>query len=166
MAQTTPPDPAEHPLDASATGAATPRLDLLHRFRARMHRHPVTSLLTKVVVTVVGVSVVVAGFVMMVTPGPGLVTVLLGLAILATEFTWAEALLATARRKAHDAARAAREMDPAVRRRRLLLTGVAVLVVVGLGCGYLYQFGWPGLALDGWDRMQSIATFLPDLPGT
>lgn len=42
---------------------------------------------------VVGFTVLLAGVVMLVTPGPGWVTIALGLAILAAEFVWARRLL-------------------------------------------------------------------------
>lgn len=42
---------------------------------------------------VAGVTVVLLGFVMLVLPGPGLVTILIGLAVLASEFVWARRLL-------------------------------------------------------------------------
>jgi tellurite resistance protein TerC len=42
-----------------------------------------------IVITVVGVTVVLLGIVMLVTPGPGLVVIPLGLAILSIEFAWA-----------------------------------------------------------------------------
>lgn len=41
----------------------------------------------------VGATLVVVGLVFMVLPGPGIPLVIAGLAILATEFTWAEILL-------------------------------------------------------------------------
>ena len=40
-----------------------------------------------------GVALVFAGTVMLVLPGPGLLVILLGLALLATEFTWARRAL-------------------------------------------------------------------------
>jgi tellurite resistance protein TerC len=43
---------------------------------------------------VVGFALLLAGLVMLVTPGPGLVTIVLGLALLATEFPWARRWLA------------------------------------------------------------------------
>ncbi|HZD69146.1 MAG TPA: PGPGW domain-containing protein [Actinomycetes bacterium] len=58
----------------------------------------------RVVVLVVGLALVAAGLVMLVTPGPGIAAVLAGLALLATEFAWARRLLAYARRR-FDAAR-------------------------------------------------------------
>ena len=42
---------------------------------------------------VVGFTVLLAGVVMLVTPGPGWVTIAAGLAILAAEFVWARRLL-------------------------------------------------------------------------
>ena len=47
----------------------------------------------RLVVLVVGLTVVAAGIAMLVTPGPGWLTILAGLAILATEFVWAGRLL-------------------------------------------------------------------------
>lgn len=135
------------------------------RAHERLHRNPVTSVATKVVVTVIGLAVLVAGIVMMVTPGPGLVGIVVGLAILASEWTWAERLLKAARRKLDSARRAAAEMDPAVKRRRALITGAIVVVVVGALAGAVALWGWPRLAIDGWDQAQSLLGFLPDLPG-
>jgi uncharacterized protein (TIGR02611 family) len=49
---------------------------------------------------VVGVALLVAGAAMMVLPGPGIATVLLGLIVLAKEFSWARRALAWARQRA------------------------------------------------------------------
>ena len=46
-----------------------------------------------VVVATIGSTLVVLGLIFMVLPGPGIPLVIAGLAILATEFTWAELLL-------------------------------------------------------------------------
>ena len=48
--------------------------------------------LRKALVLIVGISVVVVGIVMLVTPGPDIV-IPAGIAILATEFLWAKRLL-------------------------------------------------------------------------
>ncbi|MEO8436702.1 MAG: PGPGW domain-containing protein [Pyrinomonadaceae bacterium] len=53
--------------------------------------------LRKAIVAVVGFTVVLIGVVMVVTPGPAIVVIPLGLAILATEFVWAQKLLKWAR---------------------------------------------------------------------
>ncbi len=135
------------------------------RLHRKLHSHPVLSLATKVVITVVGALVMLAGVVMLFTPGQGILAIVLGLAILATEYAWAERWLRKAREKAAAARRRAEEMDPAVRRRRLLLAGVVVLVVVGAGVAYLVTFDWPSVAVDGWDWVQSLAGWVPELPG-
>ena len=47
----------------------------------------------RVIVFVLGISVVLVGIIMIVTPGPAVVVIPLGLAILATEFLWARRIL-------------------------------------------------------------------------
>lgn len=47
----------------------------------------------RIVIGVIGGTVVLAGVVMLVTPGPGLLVIPLGLTILALEFAWARAWL-------------------------------------------------------------------------
>jgi len=62
----------------------------------------------RVVVAVVGGTVLLVGVVMIVTPGPAVVMIPLGLAILAVEFAWARRLLNRVREKFADRAAAAR----------------------------------------------------------
>jgi uncharacterized protein (TIGR02611 family) len=52
----------------------------------------------RIAVTIAGFAVLIAGGVMMVTPGPGVLVIVLGLAILATEWAWAERALDRAKR--------------------------------------------------------------------
>ena len=47
----------------------------------------------RLVIAVLGFTVLLIGVVMIVTPGPSLLVIILGLAILATEFIWARRLL-------------------------------------------------------------------------
>jgi uncharacterized protein (TIGR02611 family) len=61
-------------------------------------------------VFVVGVALLVLGLIMFVTPGPGIVLVVAGLAVLATEFAWAEHLLDTAKEQAARAGRSAQRL--------------------------------------------------------
>jgi len=51
----------------------------------------------RIVVAVVGVTVLIIGIVMIVTPGPALVLIPVGLAILGIEFAWARLWLKRAR---------------------------------------------------------------------
>ena len=54
-------------------------------------------------VTIVGFLLLIAGLVMMVTPGPGIVGIIAGLAVLASEYAWAERMLDTVKKKAGQA---------------------------------------------------------------
>lgn len=119
---------------------------------------------TKLVVTLVGSAVLVAGLIMMVTPGPGLLGIVAGLAILATEWDWADRWLTSARDRLEDARAAASAMDPRVRR-RILVTASATAAVVAVVVGYILIADWPGWSVSAWDRAQSFLGFLPDLPG-
>jgi uncharacterized protein (TIGR02611 family) len=47
----------------------------------------------RLIKVVIGFTVLALGCIMLVTPGPGVVTVVLGLAILGTEFVWARKLM-------------------------------------------------------------------------
>lgn len=135
------------------------------RLHRRLHANPALSLTTKVVITSLGTLVICAGLVMMVAPGPGIVGILLGLAILSTEYEWADRWLAKAKQKAHEARVRAEEMDPRVRRRRLVLGGVGVLAFVGVVVLWVALYDWPPLAVDGWNWLQGLAGWMPDLPG-
>jgi uncharacterized protein (TIGR02611 family) len=52
------------------------------------------------VVFIVGVALLVAGAAMLVLPGPGIAVILLGLVVLAREFSWARRVLDWARHRA------------------------------------------------------------------
>jgi len=56
----------------------------------------------RVVRVVVGFTIVLVGGAMLVLPGPGIVTVLLGLALLGTEFVWARKLMKRFKKQAHN----------------------------------------------------------------
>lgn len=67
----------------------------------------------RVVVLVVGLTVLVLGVIMLVTPGPAFVVIPLGLAILAVEFVWARRALRWVKKRIENAAaRAADRMKP------------------------------------------------------
>jgi tellurite resistance protein TerC len=51
----------------------------------------------QIVVAVIGGTILLGGVIMLVTPGPGVLIILLGLAILAMEFAWARHWLAKVR---------------------------------------------------------------------
>jgi uncharacterized protein (TIGR02611 family) len=54
----------------------------------------------RIAITIIGGLIVLLGIAMLVLPGPGLLVIIAGLAILATEYVWAERLLMMAKEKA------------------------------------------------------------------
>jgi len=62
----------------------------------------------RIAVTVVGAAVVAAGLAMLVLPGPGILVVAVGFAILGTEYAWAASALERTKRTAERAGRAAK----------------------------------------------------------
>lgn len=80
----------------------------------RWHEHPIfvpfkaVGLFIKrsgkrIAVTAAGGFLVIVGIALLVLPGPGLLVIILGLGILATEYVWAERLLKMAKEKAMQA---------------------------------------------------------------
>lgn len=89
---------------------------------------------------VVGFAVILAGLVMMVIPGPGIPAVLLGLAILGTEFVWAQRTLIWTKDQATKAAQ--RALDPKTRRRNLIILIVGVVLLAAAAGVYLWKYGF------------------------
>ncbi len=153
------------PDESTQTGVTHAVRNGFRRTHRRLHRNPITGFVTKVVVTVLGVAVIGAGLVMMVTPGPGIVGILVGLGLLSTEYHWAERWMHAMKAKAQEAADRARDLDPAVRRRRLALTVLGVVVIVGAVWAYVATYDWPAFAVDSWDWVQGLHDVVPELPG-
>ncbi|WP_107765403.1 PGPGW domain-containing protein [Nocardioides terrigena] len=108
----------------------TPRAhQLLTRIEAWAHRGPVRAVVVKVGVSVLGPLVVLAGVAMLVLPGPGLVVMALGAALLALEYDWARRALVACGRLLDRARRALLPKDASAGRRALgVVTTAAVLV--------------------------------------
>ncbi len=71
-----------------------------------------------VVIGLVGAALLVAGVVMIVLPGPGLLVIIAGLAVLATQFAWAERLLTRAKEHAEKAKEKVKGVAGGGRRKR------------------------------------------------
>ena len=81
-------------------------------------------LVKRFAVTIAGTALLVVGAAMMVLPGPGILVIVAGLAVLATEYVWARRLLARAKTQAEKVQEAA-VSSPA-------RTGASVLFGLGL----------------------------------
>lgn len=67
---------------------------LLTRVETWSNAGPVRAVAVKVLVTVAGPLLILAGVLMLVLPGPGLLAIALGFALLALEYAWARHVLA------------------------------------------------------------------------
>jgi len=110
------------------------------RARAWARKRRSTQILWQTGVLFVGFGLVLAGIAMLVLPGPGWATIILGLIVLASEYAWARRLLDPVKRWARRAAVAA--LDPKVRRRNVIILAAIVLVGVGLAAWYVVAFGF------------------------
>jgi len=92
------------------------------------------------VVTTVGVCLVLGGIALMPLPGPGILVVVAGLAVLATEYVWARRLLRRAKSEAERA-----QEEAVASRTRIALTVLSALAMCGLGITMLVvgDVRWP-----------------------
>ncbi len=106
----------------------------------------------KIGVAIVGWPVLIVGLIMIPYPGPGWVTVFLGLGILSTEFDWAKRLLQYAKGK-YDAWEAwVKQQNKSVKVALWLFTALIVVVTLWLLNGYGIMNDVLGL---GWDWVRS-----------
>ena len=109
--------------------ADSPKSRLVQRLEAQRERHRQRGFVVRTLYTIAGFTVLVAGFVMLVLPGPALIVIPIGLAMLSLEFVWAEGLLERAVEYAENAKRKAQQTSTKQR----VLTGLAVaLAIAGL----------------------------------
>ena len=80
----------------SETGKNTEASSLLNRILSSGWI-PSFKFLKRIVIAIVGFTVLLIGVAMMILPGPAFIVIPLGLAILATEFVWAQRLLTKAK---------------------------------------------------------------------
>ncbi|RAY17269.1 TIGR02611 family protein [Actinomadura craniellae] len=109
------------------------------RFREYIRRNPVLNTTWQIGVFTVGVTVLLAGLVMMIAPGPGILGIIVGLAILATEFAWAQRALHRARAAAERAKEKA--LDPRAKRRNIILGVTGGILAGAVVTAYLVIHG-------------------------
>lgn len=61
----------------------------VRRILARLRLHQASEVIRKVVIGVIGTTVLLIGIALIVLPGPAIIVIPIGLAILASEFFWA-----------------------------------------------------------------------------
>ena len=92
-------------------GPSEPKL--VQKLRARQAEHKQRGLVYRGTFIVAGLVILAAGIAMLALPGPALVVIPIGLAVLALEFAWAEHLLERALVKGEEARRKAAAATPA-----------------------------------------------------
>ncbi len=97
-------------------------------------------LLKRFAVTIVGAALLLLGAAMMVLPGPGILVIVAGLAVLATEYVWAQRMLKTAKMQAEKVQEAA--VASPVRTAATFVFG-AVLLGLGLAMVFLRDIELP-----------------------
>jgi uncharacterized protein (TIGR02611 family) len=104
----------------------------------------------KLIVLVVGMSLLGLGIFFLLFPGPGWATIILGLIVLASEYSWANSLLHPVKR--FTSAMALKIMSDEYKQRRMhIALSTSFLLIVVL---YAYWNEW-GLTLDGLRAMSS-----------
>ncbi|MEO8107061.1 MAG: TIGR02611 family protein [Actinomycetes bacterium] len=126
-----------------------PGPDWLYRLRKRFTGNSaLRRLVWRVLATMLGVAIIVGGVVMVIFPGPGWAAIFLGLAVLATEYAWANRLLVATKDKAGGAASSV--FAPENRKRSIVLSSIVVLLVAAIVAWYVYQYGWTTSGALGW----------------
>jgi uncharacterized protein (TIGR02611 family) len=111
------------------------------RWREQIARYRALHITWQISVLTIGIAIICAGLAMLVLPGPGWAAIFVGLAVLSTEFLWAERLLAWTKRQARRAAH--RALDPAHRRRNQAVMAVVLVALVLGAWWYVATYGWP-----------------------
>jgi uncharacterized protein (TIGR02611 family) len=106
-----------------------PRPKLVERLEARRATHHQRSRIYRIGFAALGTLILVAGVVMLVTPGPAFVLIPIGLAMLALEFKWAEELL----ERSLEQAQIAQERAAQTTRTQRVLGVLAGLAAVAAG---------------------------------
>jgi uncharacterized protein (TIGR02611 family) len=118
-----------HNLSAVGQDETGGRPPLIERVRARREQHRERNRLYRIAFAVVGFLVCIAGVVMLVTPGPGILVIIVGLTMLALEFAWAERWLERLIIRAERVVDQVTHGSPA-RRAALLTAGVLALAAI------------------------------------
>ncbi len=130
---------------SAADGAGGDRLAGLRRWRERVRRRRTANLLYRLLVAVVGGGVAIGGLALVPLPGPGWAIVIVGLAVLASEFTWAHRVLVLVKQTVQSWARWLQRQPMAVRALVALATVAFVALVL---YGVLTVLGVPGWVPD------------------
>jgi uncharacterized protein (TIGR02611 family) len=134
--------------EADARSEHSP-LDRLRAWRERIRSRRSTRHAYQIVIGVLGGSIVVGGLLLVPLPGPGWLIVFVGLAVLASEFVWAQNVLDFGRRTL-------RAWTDWLTRQSWAVRALVGLATFGFVCAVVYVVlrvgGVPGWVPDAWVR--------------
>jgi uncharacterized protein (TIGR02611 family) len=141
--------------DVEVDATADPRswVRWLKARRDSIRRRPATYRIYRIIVGIVGGAIVVGGLALVPLPGPGWVIVFIGLAILATEFVWAQRVEQFARDQVRGWTQWLGRQPMVV---RILVAVLTFAFVAGVLYGLFALIGVPSYVPESW---------VPDLPG-
>ncbi len=113
---------------------------IVRKLQERRETHKDRHVVVRGVFLAAGITLVLGGLVMLVTPGPAFLIIPVGLAILSLEFAWAGRLLDTSLEKADEAKRKAQ----ATSRTQKLLMGAATALAVAAAVVIVIAYDLPG----------------------
>ncbi len=113
----------------SANEETPDRPRLIQKLHEQRDNHRARSKVIRALYAAVGVTLLAAGLLMLVTPGPAFVVIPIALFILALEFSWAEAALERSIEQAEEAKRKAAQTT---RTQRVLTATAGVLAVTAV----------------------------------
>lgn len=142
-------------VEATAPGVAA----RIRAIRERVRKRRSLDTAWRMMVLALGLTLVAAGLVMFVLPGPGFGALILGLVVLASEFTWATRVLDPVKDAARRASEAA--MDPRRRTRNLILGAIAGVAVAIALTWYLSTYGWTLQPM--WDLVGAVVDWIRGL---
>ena len=103
-----------------------PRPKLIEKLEAQRETHRERNRIVRIAFGLAGMLVLLAGIVMLVTPGPAFVLIPIGLAMLSLEFVWAEQLL----ERSLEQAQIAQEKAAQTTRTQRILGAIAALLAL------------------------------------
>jgi uncharacterized protein (TIGR02611 family) len=141
--------------DAEDEPSADPRtwVRWLRAQRDSIRRRPAAYRIYRIIVGILGGAIVVGGLALVPLPGPGWVIVFVGLAVLATEFVWAQRLERFARDQVRSWTQWLGRQPMVV---RILVAVLTFAFVAGVLYGMFVLIGVPSWVPESW---------VPDLPG-
>jgi len=112
------------------------------RARRDPRHNTVVNVMWRALVLIAGLGLISLGILLLVLPGPGWAAIFLGLVVLASEYTWANRLVAPVRRRVKAEAVRVRKLSRGQQVALAALTVGLTVAVLGVSAWYVATYGW------------------------